>query len=591
MIVNNYKEKNPTETVETIKLCLKKIEIETIEIWGQEITNAYSVIILIKGTRISSNGKGITKELALASGYGELIERLQGMLYFRISDGFKLYNIFNKQNYLLSDITSRLDVLKNSSTSWFDKVFAKETKQSIFKVLEDNNILEMSLCKFENLECADDICYIPYVLMDYYYGSNGMAAGNTFEEAVVQAISEIVERYVAKSIISKEYLYREKIRDITQVVSIQYPLIMEYINTLSQKGICLKLLDFSMNSTFPVIGVFYYDYENLKYFINFGSHPDILVAITRAITEFLQGRDIKKITDMTDVYIDFEEINTWENMNGIFRDGHGVFPINFFFETYNESRLPEIWKKKYKTNLEMLEFYKKRFAELKRKIYIKDLNVLGFPTYHVIIPGISEVSDVKNFEALNMVLRYDKMRELYVGLSKGKNDIQDIKVLIKYLESIKSNSYTLHNLLNMSLVIDSKEVLGIYKKEYILIIFNLFIEDYNKAYYYLMSYIKKIQKGECEGANISEMKMLAYILYLRKNNYKNEDILGVTKELKMNIEMIENVITYYMTEQVKDRLPRIICFDCEQCDYLGFCLFQNENNIIKKFIEYKFLND
>lgn len=35
-----------------------------------------------------------------------------------------------------------------------------------------------------------------------FYGSNGMSAGNTREEALVQGMSEVVERYVQKRIFS-----------------------------------------------------------------------------------------------------------------------------------------------------------------------------------------------------------------------------------------------------------------------------------------------------------------------------------------------------------------------------------------------------
>lgn len=66
------------------------MELFTEEIWMGEYNCAYSVVVYIWGTRISANGKGISKEYALASAYGELIERVQAMIYFRISCCFSL---------------------------------------------------------------------------------------------------------------------------------------------------------------------------------------------------------------------------------------------------------------------------------------------------------------------------------------------------------------------------------------------------------------------------------------------------------------------------------------------------------------------
>ena len=81
-----YKEVEPIETVEKLKKLLKKIGIEVEEKWTkQSSVDTYSLRICIKGTDMGQNGKGMTKDFAMASGYAEFFERMQnGLFRFRM---------------------------------------------------------------------------------------------------------------------------------------------------------------------------------------------------------------------------------------------------------------------------------------------------------------------------------------------------------------------------------------------------------------------------------------------------------------------------------------------------------------------------
>ena len=73
-----YKEVAPEETVSKLKELLKKLEIEVEEAWSNESSvGTYSLRICIKGTNMGQNGKGMTKEFAMASAYAEFFERFQ----------------------------------------------------------------------------------------------------------------------------------------------------------------------------------------------------------------------------------------------------------------------------------------------------------------------------------------------------------------------------------------------------------------------------------------------------------------------------------------------------------------------------------
>ena len=74
----DFKDEKPVATVCRIKQILQALGIETREQWfDSSVPYCYSLRVSVVGTTFGVNGKGLTREFALASGYGELMERLQ----------------------------------------------------------------------------------------------------------------------------------------------------------------------------------------------------------------------------------------------------------------------------------------------------------------------------------------------------------------------------------------------------------------------------------------------------------------------------------------------------------------------------------
>ena len=71
-----FKDDSPVATVEKIISILRRHGIEPVERWGDTcVPYCFYLSVKIHGTNFSVNGKGLTKEFARASGYGELMER------------------------------------------------------------------------------------------------------------------------------------------------------------------------------------------------------------------------------------------------------------------------------------------------------------------------------------------------------------------------------------------------------------------------------------------------------------------------------------------------------------------------------------
>jgi ribosomal protein S12 methylthiotransferase accessory factor len=82
-----------------------------------------------------------------------------------------------------------------------------------------------SLLKRENIK-------VPINFVNYIHGSNGMAAGNVLEEAMIQATCEIFERYVQIRVIKPEKSVPTIDRD-----SIKNPFIQELIQFYEKHNI------------------------------------------------------------------------------------------------------------------------------------------------------------------------------------------------------------------------------------------------------------------------------------------------------------------------------------------------------------------
>ena len=116
---------------------------------------------------------------------------------------------------------------------------------------------------------------------------NGSAAGNSFEEAAIQAICEVVERHVC-SIITRDRLVTPTI----DPESLRHPVAIDLVARFKRLGINLVLKDFSLKTGVPTVGAIAWDPSTLpmrsEIVYTAGTSPDPERAAIRAITEVAQ---------------------------------------------------------------------------------------------------------------------------------------------------------------------------------------------------------------------------------------------------------------------------------------------------------------
>jgi ribosomal protein S12 methylthiotransferase accessory factor len=129
--------------------------------------------------------------------------------------------------------------------------------------------------------------YLPfhwfYLIEEY----NGPAAGNCYEEAVLQALCEVVERHVG-SVISHE----RRVTPALDPDSARDPAARELIRKFRNNGIQLFLRDFSLDTGIPTVGALAYDPATFPHDSEIvfaaGTTTDPEKSLIRALTEVAQ---------------------------------------------------------------------------------------------------------------------------------------------------------------------------------------------------------------------------------------------------------------------------------------------------------------
>ena len=116
---------------------------------------------------------------------------------------------------------------------------------------------------------------------------NGPSAGNTYEEAVLQGISEVVERHVC-ALITRDRIVTPAIEH----ASIADPVARELLDKFIRNGIEVHLRDFSLDTGIPTVGALAWDPATFpgtsEIVYTAGTTPGAAKALIRALTEVAQ---------------------------------------------------------------------------------------------------------------------------------------------------------------------------------------------------------------------------------------------------------------------------------------------------------------
>lgn len=358
--------------------------------WLNPVPNVWSVHIRDRYCPyLFTNGKGVTKEAALASALGEFFERLNCNYFFadfylgeQIAQS-EFVHYPHEKWFPISGETMPEGLMNNELWDFYDS----ERELSALQLIDTNSgNLERGICALPYTRMSDNkTYYIPMNIIGNLYVSNGMSAGNTKTEARVQALSEIFERSVKNKILAEGIT----LPTIPQEVLNRFPKVVEAIAELEAHGYPIICKDASLGGKFPVINVTLLNQKEGTAFASFGAHPKFEVALERTLTELLQGRRLDQLNVFSPPTFELEDVSDHLNLEAHFIDSNGLLHWNFFKET------PDFefsdWNFGGKTTQAEFDAMIDILHKLEKDVYIMDYDHLDVYGCRIHVPGMSEI--------------------------------------------------------------------------------------------------------------------------------------------------------------------------------------------------------
>ena len=373
-----------------------KIEIAS---WRNIIPNVWSLHIRDAHSPMCfTNGKGSTKESALASALGEYIERLNNNHFY--AGAFWGEDIANAAFVHYPDERwfkpGEKDALPSEILDAYCLPIYNPDGELRGSHLIDTNSgnAERGICALPFVRQSDgEVVYFPSNLVENLFVSNGMSAGNTLAEAQVQCLSEIFERAVKREILEGEIC----LPDVPAAVLTKYPSILAGIQGLEEQGFPVLVKDASLGGTYPVMCVTLMNPRTGGVFASFGAHPSLEVALERSLTELLQGRSFEGLNDLPPPSFENNAVMEPNNFVEHFIDSSGIVSWRFFsaksdfeFVEWDFSGQGE------NSNAQEAATLFGILEDMGKEAYTAVYDQLGAIACRILVPGYSEIYPVED---------------------------------------------------------------------------------------------------------------------------------------------------------------------------------------------------
>ncbi len=435
-----YKERSAEDTTGIIRDILKKHDLLPTEtFFSNPFPEVYSVSLELEPEKgkFRTNGKGRSRDYSLASAYAEFMERLQNGLYAsfsrtmqcRIKQEFGFY-YDPREKFLSEKEFARLPAsISDDLVRWSGKD-RKEFVSAYYDRLRRNDTPGAIAVPFHS-SSSREVEYLPLNLLLMTAGSNGMAAGNSPDEAIFQALCELMERWAA----ARVFYNRLTPPTIPETYLQQFGQEFEVIRGIERSGkYKVTVKDFSAGMRIPAIGLIVENKDLRTYRLNVGCDTSFQVALSRSLTEVFQGIQNEEVLDYCLLKIPDEDQPYFANddesslnmrylvFSQFTKDNSGVFPQSLFSEepSYQFDSSVFTSRDSYRQEVAaVIEF----FHAHGHTVYIRDVSYLGFPSVFVYVPEISTLGR-KNVPPMRNKATYD-----IIEWDKAETKICNIKTI------------------------------------------------------------------------------------------------------------------------------------------------------------------
>jgi ribosomal protein S12 methylthiotransferase accessory factor len=269
----------PSKTLQIIFKKINKLDPRILDTYSEIKSKAKIPQYIVMGTdyymqtvndmgrvqfSFNSNGKGHFKTEAQVSGMMEMAERYSCCKY--------LFGSPKKATTSSFKVKSRHYNLKD--------FYLNPIGGNKIKILKNREVESAKLLWYKVLNLDGQESYLPLSLISYTYQySNGMAAGNTLQEAISHGICEVIERH-CEALVQEKKLVAPTINQ----GSIHSPIIRELLGKFKRLNQKVILKDLSLDMGIPVIGAIR-GTDVGRYFVTIGVAPNREEAVIRALIE------------------------------------------------------------------------------------------------------------------------------------------------------------------------------------------------------------------------------------------------------------------------------------------------------------------
>lgn len=418
------------------------------------IANVWSITIHdIDCSLLSTNGNGISKELALNNVYEKFIGQLSTHYFW--TDCY-LGDEMAKNKFVHYPTEQWFQT--NSNGSWPDDVLDSGALRDFYNPdgeLNASKLIDINSSNHERGICClsfetigtGKLVNFPINIVTNLYSSNGISTSIKPEEARLDALLGIIEQYIKFKIISEGI----SLPEIPDVICNSHPDIVKSLKDIKEAGYELKIQDASLGGKYPVVALTLFNPRDQGVSMSFGAHPKLNIALQKSLMSLFQGcSDLTNLEDLPEPGFDMDEIASPQNLEKHFHDSHGIVAWKSltrqsdyeFFDWNNKSS---------QFNSEIaFKILSEKILEDGNEIYISHHEILGTYTCRMIIPGLSEIYPTDDLvwennnvgmEARNSILKTDKTVADCEQLIEDLEDLnQEDDVLISTLIGLPSDS-------------------------------------------------------------------------------------------------------------------------------------------------------
>ncbi|MEO5360977.1 MAG: YcaO-like family protein [Nitrospirota bacterium] len=368
-----YRTFSPSETLKRIAPCFRTVGLTRLsDITGLDRIGIPVVASIRPGAKTitTSSGKGATIEAAMASGAMESIEvfHAETIDYPVITSSYK-------------ELSKRCNIIELDQLAL--------TKNSIFNVNRPEkwvmgwDIANQCEVSAPLLQVSLDYAYgLDGLTISFQMGSNGLASGNHFLEALSSALFEVIERD-AIACYTEANVKRSCPLKRIDPSTIGYDSVTKLIERFESAHVRPVIFDYTVDTEVPVFVTYIYDLNSrhMGVYKGAGAHLNPEIALVRSLTEAAQSRLLVIAGSRDDIFR-----HTYSSLK---LDDNAVI-LNYFnksgqtmsaFDRHDESTGT------FEDDI-LLCVKKLRHAGLNR-IIVYDLTKpdIGIPVLRVIVPG------------------------------------------------------------------------------------------------------------------------------------------------------------------------------------------------------------